>query len=158
MNTATISDVFDPRIHPIRRVDSLSRPANLSDGGICIGWQVREDKGFYIPDILSDEDREIGPAVYTATHEHSKYLRKAEMQLHHALNLVGQMREAIGDDCDARAMQAETLLRDIEKSCARFAGSWTSTTRPTPICFSRTSASGLNRRKAQSSFLLQHER
>ena len=54
-------------------------------------------------------------AAYTAANQHAKYLRKAEMQLHHALNLVGQMREAIGDDCDARAMQAKTSLRVVEK-------------------------------------------
>ncbi len=116
MNTATISDVFDDGVYALRPTPGLSSSPSLSDCGVSADWQVREDKGLYVPDILSDEDREINSAAYTAAHDHAKYLRKAELQVHRALNLVGLMREAIGDNCDARAMQTETALTTIEKT------------------------------------------
>ena len=78
-------------------------------------WQVREDRGYYVPDLLSDKDYDPDRQAYAAAEGYATHLRDAERLLNDALNLVGLMLAAIGDDCDSRAMQSETTLKIIEK-------------------------------------------
>ena len=78
-------------------------------------WQVREDRGYYVPDLLSDKDYDPDRQAYAAAEDHATHLRDAERLLNDALNLVGLMLTAIGDDCDSRAMQSEVALKIIEK-------------------------------------------
>ena len=62
-----------------------------------------------------DPDRQ----AYAAADDYATHLRGAERLLNDALNLVGLMLAAIGDDCDSRAMQSETALKIIEKKLRR---------------------------------------
>ena len=78
-------------------------------------WQVREDRGYYVPDLLSDKDYDPDRQAYAAAEGYATHLRDAERLLNHALNLVGLMLAAIGDDCDSRAMQSEIALTIIKK-------------------------------------------
>ena len=76
---------------------------------------MREDRGYYVPDLLSDKDYDPDRQAYTAAEDHATHLRDAERLLNDVLNLVGLMLAAIGDDCDSRAMQSEIALTIIEK-------------------------------------------
>ena len=78
-------------------------------------WQVREDSGYYVPDLLSDKDYDPDRQTYGAAEDYATHLRDAERLLNDALNLVGLMLAAIGDDCDSRAMQSEIALTVIDK-------------------------------------------
>lgn len=78
-------------------------------------WQVREDNPFYVPDLLSDEDFDSGPKLRAAEYEHARHLRKAQAYLDEVLNLVGVLLASLGDEGDTRAMQAETMLKIIER-------------------------------------------
>ncbi len=75
--------------------------------------EVREDKEFYIPDYLS-----AGPAgtrrdAWAAAEKQASDLRDAEQQLDEAMNLVAVLLGALQEAGDARAMQAETVLRVV---------------------------------------------
>ena len=78
-------------------------------------WLAREDRAYYVPDLLSDKDYDPDRHAYAAAEDHATHLRDAERLLNDALNLVGLMLAAIGDDCDSRAMQSEIALTTIEK-------------------------------------------
>ena len=82
-------------------------------------WQVREDKGFYIPDRLSDPGHDADPLAYAAFEDHAKQLHKAEGLLDDAWNLLRLMLAAIGDEGDDRAMQTEAGLKVIEKKLSK---------------------------------------
>jgi hypothetical protein len=75
--------------------------------------QVREDKGYYIPDFL--EHFEAEPELRDAADEHAKDLRRAQRALDEVLNLVRLLKASLGDEGDSRAMQAETVLNVIDK-------------------------------------------
>lgn len=77
--------------------------------------QVREDKAFYIPDILSDKRYDSHREAYSAANEHARHLRKAEGNLDDVFNLVRVLLASIGDEGDSRAMQAETVLKIVER-------------------------------------------
>lgn len=82
-------------------------------------WQVREnedDQSFDVPDLLSDKDYDADRQAYAAAREYAVYLQKAEGLVCQAEDLVGLMLAAIGDECDARAMQSYTALKVIEKT------------------------------------------
>ncbi len=81
--------------------------------------QVREDKEFYVPDLLSDKDYEANSKAYAASEEHAKHLHEAEGLLHDAWNLVRLMLAAMGDESDSRAMQTEAGLKVIEKKLSK---------------------------------------
>lgn len=78
-------------------------------------WQVREDRGYYVPDLLSDRDYDPDRQTYAVAEDYATHLRDAERMLNDVLNLVGLMLAAIGYDCDSRAMQSEVALKIIEK-------------------------------------------
>lgn len=82
-------------------------------------WQIREDRSFYVPDLLSDKDDDFDLQTYAAAKEHAAHLHNAERLVCQAEDLVGLMRAAIGDESDARAMQADTALTVIEKKLRR---------------------------------------
>lgn len=82
-------------------------------------WQVREneeDQRFYVPDLLSDKDYDADRQAYSAAREYAVHLQKAEGLVYQAEDLVGLMLAAIGDECDARAMQSYAALKVIEKT------------------------------------------
>jgi hypothetical protein len=78
-------------------------------------WQVREDKAFYIPDILFDNRYDPQPEQHAAADEHARHLRKAQGYLDDAFNLVGVLLASFGDDGDSRTMRAETVLKIVER-------------------------------------------
>jgi hypothetical protein len=78
-------------------------------------WLVREDKPFYIPDILSDKRYDPQPELHAAADEHARHLHKAQGYLDDAFNLVGALLASLGDEGDSRAMQAETVLKIVER-------------------------------------------
>ena len=82
-------------------------------------WQIREDRSFYVPDLLSDKDYDTDLQTYAAAKEHAAHLHKAEGLVCQAEDLVGLMRAAISYESDARAMQADTALAAIEKKLRR---------------------------------------
>lgn len=82
-------------------------------------WQVREneeDQRFYVPDLLSDKDYDVDRQAYSAAREYAVHLQKAEGLVCQAEDLVGLMLAAIGDECDARAMQSYAALKVIEET------------------------------------------
>jgi len=81
--------------------------------------EVREDKGFYLPDRLSDADYDANPKAYAAFEQHAKHLHKAEGLLDDAWNLARLMLAALGDEGDDRAMQTESGLKVIEKKLSK---------------------------------------
>ena len=82
-------------------------------------WQVREDRSFYVPDLLSDKDYDTDPQAYAVAGDYAVHLRKAERLVCQAEDLVGLIRAAISDESDARAMQVDTALAVIEKKLCK---------------------------------------
>ena len=82
-------------------------------------WQVREDRSFYVPDLLSDKNHDTDREAYAAAREYAAHLQKAESLVCQAEDLVGLMRAAISYESDARAMQADTALAVIEKKLSK---------------------------------------
>ncbi|MGH8194149.1 MAG: hypothetical protein ACREQ8_07105 [Woeseiaceae bacterium] len=87
----------------------------LAPQGLTSLRQVREDKEFYIPDFMSENPYKLRPKVYSAANDHARDLREAEQHLDDALNLAGVLRAAVQGEDDGRAMQADTVLKIIEK-------------------------------------------
>lgn len=81
--------------------------------------QVREDGDFYIPDFLSTDPYRSRPKVYSAAHDHARNLRNAQRHLDDVLNLAGVLRASVQGETDSRAMQAETVLKIIEKKLSK---------------------------------------
>jgi nitrate reductase assembly molybdenum cofactor insertion protein NarJ len=75
---------------------------------------VREDRDFYIPDYLSAGPSGIRSAAWSAADQQASDLRAAERHLDEARNLVAVLRAALEQAGDARAMQAETVLKIVE--------------------------------------------
>lgn len=126
MNEATIStnDLNNPEM-PLDSVGERIALELRTRSGDCTvyrptfrpreNWEVREDREFYIPDVLSDAEYDAKPEAYSLAAEHAQHLYKAQGLVGEALNLVGLMLASLGDEGDARAMQTETGLKVIEK-------------------------------------------
>lgn len=84
--------------------------------------QVEEEREFYIPDLLSNENYEPRPALYAAADDHARRLHKAERHIDDALNLSQVLRASMGDAGDSRAMQVETVLNIVEKKLSKAHG------------------------------------
>lgn len=82
-------------------------------------YQVREDKGFYIPDVISDERGSSKPEYFSAAFDHAKHLSRAQLLLGDALNLVSLMSAALSESGDRRAMQTETACKVIEDKLSK---------------------------------------
>src|SRR5690554_6865614 len=84
----------------------------------CAGpgrWRVREDRAFYVPDVMSGRPWKGDAELGSAADEHACELRRAQRRIEDALNLAGVLRASLGDATDGRAMQAETVLRIVER-------------------------------------------
>ncbi len=91
-----------------------------NDRGEGHGWpRVMEEPELYVPDLLADENYELDPATFAAADEHARHLRKAERLLDEALNLARVLRASLQDGTDTRAMQADTVLRIIDRKLNR---------------------------------------
>jgi hypothetical protein len=77
--------------------------------------QVREDGDFYIPDFITADPYKSRPKVYSAANDHARDLRRAEQHLDDVLNLARVLRASVQGEDDGRAMQADTVLKIIEK-------------------------------------------
>ncbi len=78
-------------------------------------WAVREDEGFYVPELLTDPEYDADPEVHAAFEEQAVHLREAEGLVGDARNLVELMLAANEYETDSRAMQADAALRVIEE-------------------------------------------
>jgi hypothetical protein len=122
--TNTTNDLNNPEM-PLDSVGERTAPGSRTRSGNCTvyrptfrppaNWQVREDKGFYIPDFLSDEHDDTNPEAYSLAAEHAQHLYKAQGLVGEALNLAGLMLASLVDEGDSQAMQADTALKVIEK-------------------------------------------
>jgi Na+/phosphate symporter len=79
------------------------------------GRQVREQGEYYIPDLLSDEEYEADPDLSEAADADTQRLREAQQLIDEAANLVAVLLVSTEQETDARAMQAETILKIVEK-------------------------------------------
>ena len=131
MNDATIAtniatnDVHNPKTPLDSRAGRTGRLYDLPKAASqpCFeehaDRQVKEDKAFYIPDLLSDEEDDSNREAHAAAVDHAKHLGQAEHLLGEALNLVGLLLASLGDESDSRAMQIDTALRVIEKKLSK---------------------------------------
>ena len=112
MNKATILDIANRSVRPIYPIAPSARQWTHE---LYADSQVREDRGFYIPELLSDAQHDVDSQAYAAFEEHAKHLRRTEALVDDAWNLVNLMLASIGDESDSRAMQAEAGLKVIEQ-------------------------------------------
>lgn len=78
-------------------------------------WQVREDKGFYIPDMLSDKENAPDRESFSAATEHASHLAEARALVGDAMHLVRMMAGALGQEGDRRAEQTDAACRVVER-------------------------------------------
>ena len=110
-----------PVLHP--EYDAMTVPSRLDDSVLCgdvryLGisrYQVNEDKGSYIPNILSDERHDYKQESISAARDHAKHLTKAWALVGDAMHLVRMMAEAGCEEGDRRAMQIYTACNVIER-------------------------------------------
>lgn len=81
--------------------------------------QLKEDPEFYIPDYIRGDTDTSSADLYAAADDHARDLRKAEKHLDDAFNLAGVLRASLQEAGDSRAMQADTVLKIIEKLLTR---------------------------------------
>jgi hypothetical protein len=81
----------------------------------AVGWQVREEGEYYIPDPSEDEDYDPDPALFDAAEAHTEEQRKAMALIDDAENLLAVLLASIEQESDSRAMQADTVLRIAKK-------------------------------------------
>ena len=81
--------------------------------------QIREDGDFYIPDFITADPYNSRPKVYSAANDHARDLRRAQQQLDDVLNLARVLRASVQGEDDGRAMQADTVLKIIEKKLSK---------------------------------------
>jgi hypothetical protein len=104
-------------MHAVYRiVDHAPRPPQTAIKGLR---QAREDGDFYIPDFLTAEPYRSRPQVYSAANDHAGELRKAQQQLDDVLNLARVLRASVQGESDSRAMQADTVLKIVEKKLSK---------------------------------------
>ena len=104
-STGRVRHLFDTADYP-----PLKTPA---------AWQVREEKGFYIPDLLADEQYDCKPEYFSAACDHAKLLTEAQLLLGEALNMVRLTSAALSEAGDRRAMQTETACNVIEEKLSK---------------------------------------
>lgn len=93
-------------------------PADAANGTISDALRERqsnEDKEAYLFDFLFGDGHDVDREAHAAADDHVDGLRKAQGDLDEALNLSKVLRSAMEQDGDSRAMQADTVLRVIEK-------------------------------------------
>lgn len=75
----------------------------------------KEDKEAYLFDFLFGDGHDVDWEAHSAADEHVNGLRNAQRDLDEALNLSTVLRAAMDEDGDSRAMQADTVLKVVEK-------------------------------------------
>ena len=117
---ATAADAQYPaaggRAYPLSTADRAENDPFIQTRA---NWQVRENEEyqrFSVPDLLSDKDYDADRQAYSAAREYAVHLQKAEGLVCQAGDLVGLMLAAIGEECDARAMQSYAALKVIEET------------------------------------------
>lgn len=95
----------------------MSTPYRFADRALHVASRrgVREDDEYYIPDFITSDPCRSRPRVYSAANEHAGDLRDAEQRLEDVLNLARVLRCAVQGDGDSRAMQADTVLKIIDR-------------------------------------------
>ncbi len=116
MNDAKISTISTRVVYRFNATGKSTNPPVFDPHA---DRQVREDKGYYIPELLSDAEYDASPKAYAAFADHARHLHKADGLLDEAWNLVRLMLAAIGDEGDSRAMQTEAGLKVIEKKLSK---------------------------------------
>lgn len=81
--------------------------------------QAREEQEYYIPDFIRDDAGRSRPEVYAAANDHARHLREAEARLADVLNLARVLRASVQQADDAAAMQADTVLKIIERKLCK---------------------------------------
>ena len=81
--------------------------------------QVSEEKGFYIPNVITEEGYRANPEFFSAAFGHAKNLSKAKRLLGEALDLTKLMSVALSGESRNRFVQAETACRIIEKKLGK---------------------------------------
>ena len=81
-------------------------------------WQVREDKSFYIPDML-DERHPPNMEIFKAASDHAVHLTEAELLVADAMHLVRMMSTALGQEGDRRAEQTDAACKVIERKLSK---------------------------------------
>lgn len=130
MNEAnsTSNELNNPDMRLDSRAGQTTPESRTSSGGCTVyrltfkpreNWEVREDREFYIPDLLSDAEYDASSKAYSAFAQQAKQLHKAEGLLDDAWNLVRLMQASLGDEGDDRAMQIEAGLKAIEKKLSK---------------------------------------
>lgn len=77
--------------------------------------ELREEDRDYVPDIPSGRQASADPALRRAAAADTVATREAMTLIDEATNLVSVLIAAIEDEADARASQAETVLRIVRK-------------------------------------------
>lgn len=77
-------------------------------------WQVREDSGFVVPDMLSDKQNLVDREAFSAASDYAVHLTQAERLVADAMHLVRMMAEALGQEGDRRAEQTDAACRVVE--------------------------------------------
>jgi thiamine pyrophosphokinase len=106
--------LFDPGGRNNGRIRTMSLET-IARSAVTAFRQLKEDPEFYIPDYIMGDPDSSRPDLYAAADDHARELRKAEKHLDDALNLAGVLRASFQDAGDSRAMQADTVLKIIEK-------------------------------------------
>ena len=123
ISTITTNDVNSPEMPPDNGAGQTASGSRTRSGSCTVyqptfkprtNWEVREDKGFYIPDVLSDAEYDAEPEAHSLAADHAQHLYKAQRVVGEALNLAGLMLASLGEEGDSRAMQTETGLKVIE--------------------------------------------
>jgi len=100
-------------------MNAVYRLAEHAESAIEGLRRIREDGDFYIPDFMSADPFKSRPKVYSAANDHAGNLRKAQQQLDDVLNLARVLRASVQGEDDGRAMQADTVLKIIERKLSK---------------------------------------
>lgn len=130
-NTVTYDTTSQPRTFPakaVRPAAGLPNRLGIRDYSLPVtcrpasphfdpaaGWEVREDGEDFIADLLSDSGDESDAELAAAADAHTEGLRAAMSLLDEAANLLAVLMASVEDVGDSRAMQAETVLKIVEK-------------------------------------------
>ena len=102
------------REHSPGQVQSLLRDGRYPLVNTPARWQAREDKSFYIPDML-DERNPPNMEIFKAASDHAVHLTEAEALVADAMHLVRMMSTALGQEGDRRAEQTDAACKVIEQ-------------------------------------------
>ena len=106
------------REHSPGQMQSLLRDGRYPLVNTPARWQVREDKSFYIPDML-DERNPPNMEIFKAASDHAVHLTEAELLVADAMQLVRMMSTALGQEGDRRAEQTDAACKVVERKLSK---------------------------------------